>query len=645
MDDFVATPHTGFRKGGGGLAFIFACLAIALTAHGGILLVGALWTNPAALTWWQPTRLAWCAGITVVAVGGAVISRRLELRAGGAKVAHILGADPVSLQSTDVRERQLVTVAEELALAAGVAAPTLYILRYESGINALTAGHTSSDAALLVTRGALERLTRDELQGMLAHEFTHLVRGDHAYHLRAAALVYGLLTPFALGWDWLKQCGSWSEDVTAAADLPWYNNNHNFHAYVLLLGIVLGLPLMLIGLPGYVCGRLLQARVARPSKYAADAQARRFTGGDGVVGALKRVGGSLHAGELAHSAAVSFAHMSFAPALSGLATLGISTHPPTLARIRRLQPSFDGQYPAPAILAPTGDPEIAQRAHQTALNRRASPELAASALAAIGQLDHANLALARRQLAALPDTLRAAAEDPAQAPALLYTLLLAAEPTTRAQQLQALTSLAESAHLRACERLSSYTQNLAAQFRLPLLQLALPALRSLVGDSLTRCQACLHALIHADGEVSPFEFALQKVVARQLAPPRPMNRRTDDRLAFGPSELAGDISVLLGAAARLAAPDETAARAAFARGAVNYNGLRPPLALPAPAACTVDALNDALDRFMLSTPPARVRVLEAIATTLAADGRLELEEFELLRALAAALDCPLPPAY
>ena len=242
----------------------------------------------------------------------------------------------------------------------------------------------------------------------------------------------------------------------------------------------------------------------------------------------------------------------------------------------------------------------------------------------------------------LPDSLREAAHDPAQAAALTLALCIApgADPASLAHQIELVATRADKAAARQTARLRSELEQIPSAHHLALFQLAAPALRQLAPEAGATLLDTLDALIHADGQVSVREFALQKLVTRTLG--LASNPR-DAIQVLAPNQVVGELSLALSAAARIEAADERSAATAFARAAVEFNGLQPPLVYRPSGAGTWEELDLALEHLAHTPAPFRKRVLQAFATALTADSRLTQAEADMLRAFAAALDCPLPP--
>ncbi len=595
-------------------------------AHGGI----------ANLDLWQPGALIAFSLLTLVVVGLSALGKWLQLRAGGRAVAEMVGARLVPAQTDDPNERRLLNIVEEMAIASGLPLPAVYVLDDETGINAFAAGLTTSDAVVCATRGTLEKLNRDELQGVIAHEFSHILNGDMRLNLRLTAVLYGILVIGLIGRGIIE---------SLRFSRPRRDSKEG-NGVVIILAV--GIVLLILGYVGYFFGRLIQAAVSRQREFLADASAVQFTRNPaGITGALKKIGGyalgsriqTTKAGELSHF----FFAQGFQSSFGGL----WATHPALDERIRSVDPSFDGRYfEPPAVVDVAAESWSRKRTHASPISAAAhvSPRPALNPLtliASIGTLETQQVERAQSLAESIPPALREAVRTPAGAAAVVCGLLLDADATVRARQHELVQRFAGETITAALPALEASLLALPEDARLPLLLLTPPALRQLAPADLARLLETLDELVHADGRVSVFEFALQKVLTHHLdLGARPTGRRE----TYSPSDVSPEISVVLSFGARLSAADEGEATLAFNAGAAGFSGLYPPLALCPPAPDALDQLDAALDKLALAYGPAKKRVLTALAATVASDGRIDPEEAELLRALSSALDCPMPLA-
>ncbi len=587
-------------------------------------------------TFWEQfnwERFLWIgAGVTAVILAGSFI-RTLSLRGGGRVVAEMMGGRLVSGNPRDPLERRLLNVVEEMAIASGTPVPQVYVMDHEPGINAFAAGFGTGDAVVAVTRGTLEKLNRAELQGVVAHEFSHIVHGDMRLNIRLIGILFGILMVALVGrlllrWGALATSGRSRE---SGGGVPL---------------VVLGLGLLVLGYVGVFFGNLIKASVSRQREYLADASAVQFTREpQGIAGALKKIGGDAEGSLIRHPDAEELSHAYFSEGihyLFGLHRL-FATHPPLERRIRRLDPHWDGEFIVPRPQVPV---EVER---EEAARQPLSPEtVATGAVILAGVLDRlehpepdaAALEQAERLLRALPPELEAAAREPHGARALIYALVLDPDHEVLARQLDHLRRQADAGVPERVERHMDQVRRLDPALRMTLVDLAMPALRQLSAPQYRRFRDNLKALVEMDGEITPFEWALQRIVLHGLEaafdgrhPPAPRYGRLE--------ALEREIGILLGYLAFNTHERRMDALHAFQAGARELE--LPRLEMPRPEALTTEVLDHALARLARLRPLLKPRLLKACAACVASDGRITPLERELLRAFSLLLDCPLPP--
>lgn len=605
---------------------LFALATLVIVAAANLVALGVVWVFMSDGLehlydghWWSvnPRAMMWTTLGTLAVVGAASIYRIVTLAGGGA-VARDLGGTLVDTSTHDPRQRQLVNVVEEIAIAAGVPVPQVYVLERETGINAFAAGFTTSDAAIAVTRGALTYLTRDELQGVIGHEFSHILNGDTRLNTRLIGVLFGILVIGLAGRKILEG---------AARD-----------ARALFYGLLPGLALMVIGYLGYFFGQMIQAAVSRSREVLADASAVQFTRNPpGLAGALKKI--ALLHGTIGAARAGEVSHMCIADA-GGFGAF-FATHPPILERIRAIEPYFRASdlkrlhlaaapEPAPAI-APAAGGSIEQIA--------LSP---AGVAAAVGQLGDGALAVAAGLHAAIPAPLLHAAHRPDEAVLLMLALMLGPKPEARAADIEAIRPrLALPADEAArVDKFAREVARLDPVYRLPLSEIAFPALRQRTPEQLRALAAALEQLAQGDGEVSVFEYALARLVRLQLYELMAPRARRAGMVSPKLYRLRAEAQALLSVLARVGHADERAARLAYAQGMRRLFAAQAPEYAPS---CDWRALDQALVRLDMLAPAIKQELIEALVLTVSHDQQLTLTEAELLRTLCASLHCPLPP--
>jgi Zn-dependent protease with chaperone function/uncharacterized tellurite resistance protein B-like protein len=667
MDFFEAQARAKKRTSRLVALFVLAVLGTILAGYGVALLVvlqaeGRQPDRPvlveqeqpglAAPRYWRPDVFTPIALCTIVVVSLGSLFKWWQFRHGGSVIAESLGARRIKPQTTDLAERRLLNVVEEMAIASGVPVPAVYLLHDENSINAFAAGLTTSDAVVAVTRGTVEKLTRDELQGVVGHEFSHILNGDMRMNVRLSSVLFGILLIGLIGRTILR----------SVSESRGRGSSKNAGPILGLMGF--GLALLVIGYIGYFFGRLIQAAVSRQREFLADASAVQFTRNPaGLGGALKKIGGYALGSLITTSNGTALSHFFFGQAFrSDFAGLW-ATHPPLAERIRAIEPQFDGKMFEPPEVVDVaresfaqagfsggpryGADETVRRIHDARADVPPPPPLIripfkpAAAVAEIGALTDAHFRQAQQLLENLPGRLREAAHDPALAPILVFGLLLDPAPDvlTRQQELVARHAGAEAA--TALAELRPALSVLEPGAQLPLLQLCLPVLRQLDAATLDRFVTTLDELVHADGIVTPFEFALQKLLLRSLALGRDPGTAVVRYYSF--NAVVDEIAIVLSALARSADNSGLGAAAAFATGAAQIKLIEQRLSLREPAVCDLAALDTALDKLAAASGPIKQRTLVACAHVVGADGQIHIAEAELLRAVSAAIDCPMPP--
>lgn len=589
------------------LAIIAAVDAVAIVAFGSAGTGGA--RGAVAANW---DLVLGVSVITALVILAGSAFRIAQLRSGGGDVARSLGGVPVPAHPSDPRQRRLRNVVEETALAAGLPVPEIYVLEQETAINAFAAGNTPADAAIAVTRGTLERLSRDELQGVIAHEFSHVANGDMRLNLRLMGWLFGILL-IALAGRGLLRAGA-------------HGGGRRKSGAIALFGVAL----FVVGYIGVFAGRLIKAAVSRERERLADASAVQFTRNPtGLAGALKKIGGLGAGSRLSHAEAEEVSHMLFAEGLAGL----FDTHPPLVERIRALEPGFDARElerisTAPAAVEP--DEPAPPGLASTAVD--ASSLVAAAGAPGVDQI-RAGQALHRR----LPATLKRAAGDEEEARALVAALLLADDGAARSVQDRVVAGWLGEDGARRAAALAGESAALAHDLRLPLLEIVWPTLRHLPREALAEMSRAVRELVRADGRVSVFEYALARILRVQVRDLSGERTERTVRLKDCRVELADLFAVV----ARAGQSGEDAARRAYEAGLSRLLPReRPAYRQPAEWRAALDRGLDRLDRL-----PSVIKreLLRALGTTCSHDARLAPAETDLLRAVAASLHCPLPP--
>jgi len=548
--------------------------------------------------------------IVMGVLGLASLYKSMELRGGGGIVARDLGGVLVAQDTTDIQRKRLLNVVAEMAIASGVPMPEVYVLEQEQAINAFAAGHTPANAAITVTQGTLERLNRDELQGVIGHEFSHILNGDMRLNVQLMGWVFGLFVIALIG-----------RLILNFSPRDRRGNNG---------WVALGFAIMLLGYVGLFLGRLMQAAVSRQRERLADASGVQFTRNpQGLKGALVKIAAMPDGSVLATPHAEQAAHMFFAAALNRL----FATHPPILERIRQLDPQFDEREIARAA----AEHEPAPLAASTAAEYQPAPLAASATVSSLaGSADSTHIQHAQAIHAALPDSVREF-QSPGRAQAFVLALLLSREPEVRQRQFALLGRSLSVANFAVIQQIAPAVDAIDPMLRLPALQQVFPALRRAPIAQRQALARLASELIHADARIDAFEFSLAKLLETLL------NDELEARVPHGTLSLEDvqqEINVLFTTLAQLGAQDQHSAKTAYEAGMA--------LALPmrvheyTPLSDWPRRLSDALRRLEQLSPLAKKNLIDGLVKTISSDAVMTEAEAELLRTVCALLHCPLP---
>ncbi|MDE2306944.1 MAG: M48 family metallopeptidase [Xanthomonadaceae bacterium] len=582
--------------------------------------------------------LLFASSLAVLAgIGFSSLFRIMSLSGGGKAVAESVGGVPVPVDTRDPQLRQLRNVIEEVAIAAGVPVPDIYLMADEPGINAFAAGYSPSDAAVCVTQGCLDNLSRDELQGVVAHEFSHVLNGDMRLNIRLMGLLFGILVLSVIGRQVIWFGGGRSNRRDDGGGQVW----------------MIGLALIVVGYIGYFFGRLIQAAVARSRESLADVSAVQFTRQtEGIAGALKKIAVLSEGSELQAARKHEVAHMLFGESEPFNALF--ATHPPLLERIRALQPGFReeelAQLASSLQQGGAAPPPAAAAAHRPAADGPAlavplpgMPPAVPAVLVATATARPADAAAFQRAAAvqqAMPATLSAAVQKPESALALMLALSLSLQADLQPAQRRIVADAFGDDLQQAVQAMVGELDALPPIGRLPLVAMAFPALKQLSDGRQQTLLDTLDALVKVDGRVDLNEYCLARLLRVQLQEARQPRRAPVDGLKKLPS-CRDSVILVCTIVAAAGCSDETSARRAWLLAMQNafpgeaIEWVPPPPAWQAPFEA---ALND-LDGLM---PVAKELVIQSLARAIDADGVVSVEEAELLRVICASLHCPVP---
>jgi Zn-dependent protease with chaperone function len=552
--------------------------------------------------------------VSVVLLG--TLYRHTQLRGGGRVVAESLGGRLLNSSTGNADERKILNVVEEMAIASGVPVPQVYLLE-DSAINAFAAGYTPQDAVIGITRGCIELLDRDELQGVVAHEFSHIFNGDMRLNIRLIGWLYGITVIGLIGYH-LMRSGAY-RNMRSSRD------NRGGLA-------MLGIGLIIVGYGGTFFGSLIKAAVSRQREFLADASAVQFTRNPGGIGnALKKIGGWSEGSMLRTAGASEVSHMLFGQGVKAGITGLMATHPPLAERIRRIEPGWKGDFIRP-VHQPASSP-----ASPAGASAFSGPVAAATVLDNVGEPSPGHIETARHQLAAIPQAIAEEAHTALGACLLMHSVVIAnADEAVAREQLAFLRSVLKPVTFRQLEALASKVAVLPTALVLPLIEISLPALRQLSVQQSRIFLQHLHSLMQADGSISLFEWSMFRIIRHNLDETRVAQKR-------GLRQCRQECAILLSAVASAGHDNPEAAKAAFDAAAKVLAIGSGRLEFSWHANPVLAELEQSLNVLRELMPLQKPRLLKAIVTCIEEDGAITADESVLLRTIGAILDCPIPP--
>lgn len=581
--------------------FVMALLLIALAIGALAFLLGGWPLVP------------WAAGLVLAIMLLASLFKTIGLRQGGGKVARAMGGTLVDPTTQDPARRRLYNVVEEMAIASGVPVPEVYVLEQETGLNAFAAGYAPTDAAVAVTRGLLERLNRDELQGVIAHEFSHILNGDMRINIRLMGFVFGIMVIAIMG-QHLMHSARFSKNSKDAAPL-----------------MMLSLAIVLIGYIGLFFGRLIKAAVSRQREYLADAAAVQFTRNpDGISGALKKIGIN-EAGSRLDVDSEEVGHMLFGQGVSGFL---FATHPPLLKRIQAIEPTFTqddwAQFAEQATKkAKQPEPSKAEPVKSAPAN---------DAFGSLGGLDGHQLLAAVALLGEMPDSLKQWAHSDEYVAFFLIYLILGEQSDDG----DALHPMIEAwGGEEALSKLALMRQThgeVPVAWRLPLLEMCLPVLKQKPLQERAKLQSLIGDLVVHDGRLTVFEYALDRLIEQSLAevaePSKTQMSGSKTLIQLKPS-----VAALLAVVAMQGHGESEAHQK-------SWQAIVDALIGQAVAWPVIEDWAETLDQALLALNALKAtekeRLAQAMVDCIASDGQIDADEYALCRTIAARLHIALP---
>lgn len=583
--------------------------------------------------------------IGLVAIGS--LYKSFALRQGGEAVALLLGGRHIPSDTTDQQEKRLLNIVEEMAIASGTPVPPVFVMDAEKGINAFAAGFSTSDAVVSVNRGTLDILNRDELQGVIAHEFSHILNGDMRLNLRLIGWLHGLLMIFLTGrvlFEIMLRSGSTYRVSSSSRDDGKKGGDPRI-AFLLL-----GLGLMAVGSIGLLFGRLIKAAVSRQREFLADASAVQFTRNpDGIAGALKKIGGVAAAALQSNPNAEECSHMFFRNGVMNWVGL-LATHPPLEERIRRINPRLLSEEASPTFESPyqSSRPEEAVVAGFAGQAPPAGDSIGSDELVPaergtarhIGLADEATMTSSQNLLSKVPERIVDLARNPFSARAITLGFLISSDVEVRERQVGLLQSQLEPTFVELLRRVLRELLELDEDFRLPLIDLSLSALRQMSPSQYQAFRTAVQGTIEEDGKLQLFEFVIQRMVLRHLDRiylNRPLPKVSVTRI----EQAANELGIVLGALSYAGSDDAAGLKRQYDEAMNVFDNPRlSRIPLPEGRLGLAD-LDRALSLLSRASPELKRRIIEACRVCVEIDGWIRIREAELFRGIADALDSPV----
>lgn len=578
--------------------------------------------------------LFWVTGAgTVGVVALASLGRIASLSSGGSVVAESLGGQLICPNSNDLLQRRILNIVEEMAIASGTPVPPVYLME-EKGINAFAAGNSVNNAVVGITRGCAEKLNREQLQGVVAHEFSHILNGDMRLNIKLTGLIFGIVCLSRIGEVLLR--------VAALSGRSRRRKKDDGTAVLLAIGVVL----FILGLVGGFFGSLIRAAVSRQREYLADASAVQFTRNpDGISGALKRIGGFSSGSKLEAANASDFSHMFFGSALSSI----FATHPPLEKRIRKIEPTWDISYPDTDKISEKIDFQSDKSSGLTGTSSFAGSS--SEKITSPGKANNheqifqgptpENLEYARALLAGIPSPLLDLCREPFGARSVIFGLLLdSKDEKIRVEQMNLIGSRLEPKTDSLTLKVFTTCQPLSCFEKFALIEECASPLRELSPSQLSQFSEVIDGLITMDQKIDLFEWSLQKVIFYQLDL-KTDSTGQDPHGSAGLSTHINSCLPILGALAHFGG-NKNDSKDSYVRG-VSMLDTKSPTDLPPFHECGMDVLEKCLPRLQKLTASAKKDFFLACIATAQHDQKISEVEFLILRGLAVALSCPLGP--
>ncbi len=579
----------------------------------------------------------------IVVISAGSIYKILTLSAGGKTIAESLGGRLITQNTKDLNQRKLLNVVEEIAIASGTPVPPVYLLADEHGINAFAAGFTPRDAIIGITQGAIDHLNRDQLQGVIAHEFSHIFNGDMRLNIRLIGVVHGIVIIGTAGYYLLRLSRGRRIGGREGIGL-----------------LILAVGLMIIGFTGTFFGSLIKAAVSRQREYLADATAVQYTRNpDGIAGALKKIGGLPFGSRIMNPGANEISHLFFSRGTSGFMQISSATHPPLDKRIRRIDPGWDGKFDSSVkfnskkeAISTAGSTVIADITN--IINQIDSPAAKKTTITAgsvaiadianmitqIGNPEPETITRAHSLIAGLPAVIKETAYEVYGARAIIYCLALDRDEDVRSRQLEFLNKYTNQDIYNLMLTLLPEMENLDIKYRLPVIDIAIPTLKQLSLNQYQVFKGNIVELIKLSTKIRLMEWSLQKILFNHLD--AQFFKLSQNKISyFNTEHLKKEIELILSIMAYAGHRDQNDIEAAFIEATKNLKLSN--LKLVKKNKINLLSLDHSVKKLENLRPLLKPQLLMACAASVAYDKEIASVEVELLRAFSDILGCPMPP--
>ena len=604
-----------------------------------------------AWDWLQPEILVGVSVVVGLVVSAGSLYKVAQLRGGGSAVAAMLNARRLLPNSTDIHERRLLNVVEEMAIASGTPVPPVFVLDHEPGINAFAAGYTVDDAIIGVNRGTLLQLNRDELQGVVAHEFSHILNGDMRMSVRMIGILHGIQLVALIGYFILRSMSGVSGRSSSRSN----GKGDNGRLAIFLLGV----GLVILGSIGLFFARLIKASVSRQREYLADASAVQFTRNpEGIAGALKMIGAVEAGSAVRTNNAELVSHMYFADMFDGHIAHLFATHPPLVPRIQKIEPRFDGDFQEYIKLRQR---RLEQRQQQERTGTDSRERLARLGdrfrlptadlrfpldptllIAGIGDPSVDDVDYSAQIQGRIPEAIAVAIREVFSARCVALAMLLSDQPEIRAKQQRIIQQREGNSTLDTALGLRPAAEALAPEIRLPVFEVLQGTLAGMSDRQYAAFRGTVEAMSAADDRLSLFEFFLHhhliNYLDRRFGKSLPQHATYADLRGLE-ADVAAILLLLVSSGHRDRAIAEQALTAAWS--SLELQQTPPPVHDPPPG--NLNSTSQSLVRLAHATPEVKRKILSAAAIAITFDQQVTTAEAELFRAFSESLDCPVPP--